>query len=109
MTRPDCVRAGDDETERLLWRAFRAGFYESGEGLNGEHGTPSDDELRDRFAEWRSCLLARKVPSLSLSEIDELLEVLRIYGEDIGPMAEFESLPTLRALRTELTKEDDGA
>ncbi|HZV74629.1 MAG TPA: hypothetical protein VFF79_13000 [Conexibacter sp.] len=109
MTRPDCVRAGDDEVERLLRRAFRAGFYESREGCNGENGTPDDDRLSELFDDWRSCLVTRKAPSLSLSQIETLYEVCRqAVDYPWKPGALLEMGKTLRALRAELSKEDDG-
>lgn len=97
--RPDAVRAGDVETERLLARAFRAGFYESGEGINGEYGVPSDAVLREMFAEWRRGLLTRKAPLLSLSQINWLIAAAMV--RPVGMPDDVGAVDALCALRTQ--------
>lgn len=48
-------------TQALLWDAFRAGFDSSGEGWNGEHPSPLDEDVRPYFDGWYTDLDPLKV------------------------------------------------
>lgn len=109
--RPDAVRAGDEVTERLLRRAFIAGFYEASDA---EDLMPTDEQFGELFSEWRSSVLTIHAPSLSLSQIDYVLDAL---GSPAGPVPESilhrvkllnQATATLWAMRAELTREDGG-